>query len=210
MFECRLLIQDTATSAARQIAVEKEGSLDMIRWSPEGDHVAYLTSSAGKSADEDGPKQLVAAKKLTIVALQDGKKTSLSQDAAAPQWSADGDSLYFFQRESDKWKAHRSSGWKGSSAPVTTALPAAGFPSPGAFTKNGERFAVLDGDKIKIATSDGRTVSEFPLPREMEMRSLKWSPDDRWLVAKVNDTFTHERSFHTLLLEPATGRLEDL
>src|SRR6185437_13655978 len=82
-----LWLVDVMTGAQTQLGSE-EGSYASVRWSPDGESLAYLFAAA------DGPAHLV------IRSMRTGKTTVIADQGETPhdiQWSPDGRSIAFIR-----------------------------------------------------------------------------------------------------------------
>jgi hypothetical protein len=78
------------------------------------------------------------------------------------------------------------------------------FGTPVAFTADGSRLAYQVGDKVLVASADGRSISSFPLPPESGLAGKgAWLPDGTLaLVSRDPDT----TRWRLRRVDPASGR----
>jgi dipeptidyl aminopeptidase/acylaminoacyl peptidase len=167
-----LWISNLDGTQSRRLTTERGQLVLLAEWSPKNDRIAYIAQDTG----------ILDQRRARLVAIDvpSGRKRVIAESGvAAPRWSRDGDTLFFFEfrSEDNTWRPRRISLPSGSAEPVSDLSS----PAPGVFSPDGSRIAVVQGSDLilhNVATGV-RTVRSLPHPL-LPSVSL-FSGDGRWL-----------------------------
>jgi Tol biopolymer transport system component len=187
-----LVVQD-AHSGARRTLIEKRTSLTFPRYSPDGSRIALM----GRNSRGDMQLFVIGADGSNLTAVTDGA----GELNIMPQWTADGESLYFYQvRPGTTFR--RVSVRGGASREIAPWSFARQFQ---ATVEPGERTvvysAVENGDLRQSRVRDLETGSERAFP--FALYEQRFSRDGRLIAGESRD---HE----LVVCESQSGRCRTL
>ena len=144
-------------------------------WSPSGDRIVYVEDRGGGSAGLSLTDTLGNIRLLATPRGSDG-----------PQFSRDGEWIYFFREARDGPRIHRI---RPSGFDLET-LFAGSHPSP---SPDGDRLALIRDGRVWVV--DIRTGTGAPVSDQEAGSAGRWAPDGRWIA------YRSERD-STLMIRP--------
>jgi eukaryotic-like serine/threonine-protein kinase len=169
--------------------------------SPDGKFLAYVAATASSA-------------KLFLQPTDGGRAVGITDNLPGgqlgPDWSPDGRRLVFASYDSVGASIITMPPTGGDLRRLYTVRYGGGTPLAPKWSPDGSRIAFEQGDSILSMTADGRELTL--LARLVDIHSLAWSPDGRWLAGvRGNSQFTYpgpglgNLAASTVFVLPAAG-----